>query len=126
MDSIESLKARIKELEKLLGQSDRRYDIAFQISRSQSRLLGLFCSVPLVTNEMIEERLEIATDARVAVHRLRQSLARHGVKILTHAGTGYSMPADMKAKVTSIVNGLGVSPEDLPDVIVAPSFTHVE
>jgi hypothetical protein len=119
-DTIESLRIRILELEdenedlkRMLGQKDRRYDVAFNLPRAQARLLGLFMTVPVVTKEMVEERLGIATNARVAIHRLRQSLYSHEVFIKAQVGVGYWLTPEMKARVKAKVEAVGVIPPEL-------------
>lgn len=101
---IEDLKARVRELEGMLGQND--YDLApvFDLPPNLCKLLGLLLRVDVVTPEMIELRLNIATDAKVAAFRLRKRMFPRGVYIHSQYGIGYWMTAENKARVKQIIS----------------------
>jgi hypothetical protein len=70
------LQARIRDLEAALNQNNLDVAVAFQLTPALANLLGLLLSLPLVSADTIRHRLEIVTDPKVAIHRLRKALAR--------------------------------------------------
>jgi hypothetical protein len=75
-----------------------------------NKLLGCLLATPNVTSDMITVRLGIATDAKVAIHRLRDVLKPHGIPIQGRRGVGYWLePAD-KEKVRSITQRVTADP----------------
>lgn len=74
-DSV-ALKARIRDLEATLNQKNLDIAVAFHLTPALANLLGLLLSMPLVTADTIQNRLEIVTDAKVAIHRLRKRMTR--------------------------------------------------
>lgn len=108
---IAALQARIKDLEACLGLHDNRLAAVFKLSSSMMNLLGLLMSVPNVTPEMISTRLRIATDAKVAIHRLRCALEPWDLKIEGKRSLGYWLTTETKEKIDTIVDG---KPDPVP------------
>lgn len=71
---IAGLEARIRDLEGALQQRNKYLAATFKLTPALNKLLGLLLALPNVTSEMIRHRLEIATDAKVIIHRLRLHL----------------------------------------------------
>lgn len=71
---VEQLRARVRDLEAALGLNDQHLAVTFRLTPVLSNIMGLMLALPNVTPEMIRQRLEIATDAKVAIHRLRKHL----------------------------------------------------
>jgi hypothetical protein len=100
---------RIEELETCLGLHDQNLGVVFKLPRSLAKLLGLLLSTPNVTPEMIQDRLRIATNAKVAVHRLRAGLAAWDVEINSKRSLGYWIDSETKARIRGIITPQGNS-----------------
>jgi len=83
-DTIAVLKSRVRDLEAVLNQNNVDIALAFRLTPALANLLGLLLAVPLVTPDAIQHRLEIATDPKVAIHRLRNVIKDWAPKL----GTG--------------------------------------
>lgn len=81
VDETAVLKARIHDLEAALNQNNVELAAAFRLTPALANLFGLLLSVPLVTPDIIQHRLEIATDSKVAIHRLRTILKAWAPKL---------------------------------------------
>jgi len=103
---VAALRERIRDLETVLGFHDDNLAVAFKLPSSLHKLLALLMSVPSVTPEMIHQRLEIATDAKVAVHRLRTALKEWNVEIHSKRTLGYWIDPKEKARIRGIVDEL--------------------
>jgi hypothetical protein len=67
--------------------------------------LGLLLALPIVTPEMIRQRLEIAPDAKVAIHRLRKHIEPWKIEIGSRRNVGYWLEPEDKAKIKALVSG---------------------
>ena len=99
----DQLRARIRDLELTLGQSDDNLAVTFRLTPVLNNLLGLLLALPVVTPEMIRQRLEIAPDAKVAVHRLRKHLEPWGLAIESKRNVGYWLEHDAKTKIRGLM-----------------------
>ena len=99
----DELRARIRDLEAALKQNDKSLAITFKLPPVLSNLLGLLLSVPIVTPEMVRQRLEITTDAKVAMHRLRNHLKPWDIKIHSRRNIGYWIEADDKHRIKAML-----------------------
>lgn len=88
-EEIATLRARVQDLEAALRQNDHSLALAFDLPPKLSDLLGLLMSVSVATSETIRQRLEITTDTKVSIHRLRKHMAPYGVIIHNRRGFGY-------------------------------------
>jgi len=113
--------ARIAELEAALGigQSDASVlGVTFKLSICGARLLGCLLATPNVTSEMITLRLGIASDAKVAVHRLREALIKSehfGLDedvVQSQRGLGYWLSAEHKEKIRRLTSGVTSAPAE--------------
>jgi DNA-binding response OmpR family regulator len=103
---VAKLQARVDELEAMLGQNDNRIAIAYGLPPRMSNLLGLLLTVEVATPEMIQDQLGIATNTKVAIHRLRTYMALHDVTIHSQRGLGYWLDEETKQRLTErVTNG---------------------
>lgn len=121
----DQLRARIRDLELALGQSDDNLAITFRLTPVLNNLLGLLLSVPNVTPEMIRQRLEIAPDAKVAIHRLRKQLEPWLGKdaIESRRNVGYWLSAETKAKIRAM---MGTDPVPAAPVVTPPGSDEAD
>src|SRR5690349_13239035 len=96
------LRARIRDLEIALGQSDQNLAVTFRLTPVLNNLFGLLLALPNVTAEMVRQRLEIATDAKVAMHRLREHLKPWGIEIKSRRNLGYWLEDEEKVRVRQL------------------------
>lgn len=112
---------RIRDLELALGQRDDGLAATFRLTPVLNNLMGLLLSVPVVTPEMIRQRLEIASDAKVAAHRLREQLEPFEIKVHSRRNVGYWIEDEDKARIRGMVAAklrTSDSPLVTPHVIV--------
>jgi len=102
-DEIATLQDRVRDLEAALGQKDHRLVLAFDLSPKLSDLLGLLLNSPVVSSPTIRQRLEIASDARVAMYRLRRTMEKFNVVIHCRRGYGYWLDEATKQRITAKV-----------------------
>jgi hypothetical protein len=103
-EQIVALETRVRDLEAVLNQSNAELKAAFLLPPKLCDLLGLLLAVPVVTSEMVQNRLNITTDSKIMVWRLRQHMEPFGVSIRSKRSVGYWLDADTKMK---IVNSMG-------------------
>jgi hypothetical protein len=63
------------------------------------KLMGLLLTLPIVTPEVIAQRLGLDIEVRVAMNRLRKDLAKHGLVIESRRKLGYWFTDETKAKI---------------------------
>lgn len=129
-DTIALLQTRIRDLEAVLNQNNAALALAFRLPPAHANLFGLLLSLPVVTHDAIQGRLEIATDPKIAIHRLRkrmkvwhEKLGLTGDDVLIHGQrhVGYWINPTMRPVVKRIVDE--VTAERLPpEVIVEGSL----
>ncbi len=100
MDDTEeaALRARVKDLEAILGQNDKLLVVTFRLPPVLANILGLLMSQSLVTSEMLEDRLNVR-DAKAAMHRLRKALMPWGVVIDSGRHIGYWIEPEVKKEI---------------------------
>ena len=99
--------ARIADLEAVLGlHEDSRLEVAFSLSPAISKLLHCLLKTPNVTPEMITSRLGIATDSKVAIHRLRGALKPFGIEVQGKRGLGYWIEAEDKERIWAMAKAV--------------------
>jgi hypothetical protein len=112
-DKIALLQTRVRDLEAVLNQNNAALALAFRLPPAQANLFGLLLSLPVVTHEAIQHRLEIATDPKIAIHRLRKRLrpwharlgiAEGGTLIHGQRHVGYWIEPTMRPAVKAIVD----------------------
>lgn len=109
-NDIAVLQARVRDLETALNQNNLDIAVAFQLTPALANLLGILLALPLATTEIIQKRLEISTDPKVAIHRLRRMMSRwHERLALTETPikgrrcVGYWIEPDVKEKLRAMV-----------------------
>jgi hypothetical protein len=121
-DELAALRQRVHDLECCLGLHDDHLGVFFRLPSSLTKLLGLLMARPNVTPEMIHQRLEIATDAKVAVHRLRAHLKKWSeengetpvLDIESRRTLGYWLDDRVKKRITELT----VTPEGIGEGII--------
>jgi hypothetical protein len=102
---VADLRSQIKDLEDILGLHEHHLGTAFRLPAALTKLMGLLMAQPTVTPEMVSQRLRIATDAKVAFHRLRHMLEPYGIEVQSKRSLGYWFDDETKAKIRRIVTG---------------------
>ena len=97
------MRNRIRDLELVLGQHDSGLITTFKLTPVLSNFLGLLLSVPVVTPEIVRQRLEIAPDAKVAKHRLKKAMQQYDIKIHSRRNVGYWLEDADKARIRGLV-----------------------
>ena len=113
MTEVEALRERVRMLEASLGLPEDTLPNRFALPPALQKILGLLMSLPTVTAEMIEERLGIATPAKVAVFRLRRKLKPYGIEIQSKYAVGYWLDPDTKEKVSALITAESNTPSEL-------------
>lgn len=76
--------------------------IAFELPQSLARLLRLLMESKLLTSRDIVHTHKIATDGKVAIHRLRRYLENHDLEIKSRRELGYWLEPSTKEKISKI------------------------
>lgn len=119
MDSNEKdkLHARIRDLELTLGQGNDTLAVTFRLTPVLNNLFGLLMALPVVTPEMIRQRLEIAPDAKVAIHRLRKAIEPWNLAIRSKRNVGYWIDPAHKTEIKALMAGaLIAAPIEIEDI----------
>jgi hypothetical protein len=110
LDEVVTLQERIKDLEEALGQNNRDLAVTFHLTPSLNNLMGLLLSVRSINAVMVRQRLEITTDPKVAIWRLRQHLDRWADKnnqpridIKSKRTLGYWLEPEEKARIKALM-----------------------
>jgi hypothetical protein len=109
----EALRQRVRDLEETLGLVNHTVG-AFKLSPAGARILSLMMRLPYVTPEMLEGRLNLATAAKVAIHRLRKRLKPFDIVVSSKHSVGYWLEPDMKEKVREITSEHRARNPELP------------
>ena len=129
-DMLALLQGRVRDLEAVLHQNNAGVALSFQLTPALANLLGLLLSLPLVTPEAIQHRLEIATDPKIAIHRLRKRLRPwHAVLgyqpedniVQGRRHVGYWITPEVKACLRAYVENAIASKESASDGATAAS-----
>lgn len=88
-DELSALRARVAELEAALQLKNADLRSRYQLTPAMNAILGLMLELPMVNDELIQTRLGIAADAKVAMFRLRKQLEPHGIKVQCRRGSGW-------------------------------------
>lgn len=99
---IMQLRARVADLEAALNLNNITLQSAFKLTPTMSALLGLLVSLPVVTDEIIKQRLKLAADSKVLVYRLRKALEPHEIEIFSRRGTGWYLNDDARAVLQAV------------------------
>lgn len=126
---VDKLRLKVRDLELALGQSNDSLAATFRLTHVLNNLMGLLLALPIVTPEMIRQRLEIAPDAKVAIHRLRKHLEPWGIEIGSRRNVGYWLEDTTKAQIRRLITGTiaameaGVT-EAVDDIVTINDFNE--
>lgn len=100
---LEVLRGQVRDLKSVLKQDNRDLMLTFRLPPRLGNILGLLLSTSVVTQLMIEQRMGLATCAKVAIHRLRKHLKPYGIDVPSQRGLGYWLEKADKAKIAAMV-----------------------
>jgi hypothetical protein len=98
-EDIETLRSRVAELESALGLKNETLTSLYKLTPAMTSLLGLLVELPIVHDEIIQERLKLAANAKVAVYRLRRQLEAHDIQIHSRRGSGWFLDEETKQRI---------------------------
>jgi hypothetical protein len=104
-NEMDQLRLKVRDLELALGQNNDNLAVTFRLTPVLNNLCGLLLALPVVTPEMIRQRLEIAPDAKVAIHRLRKHLEPWKIEIESRRNVGYWLEEVTKARIRALLAG---------------------
>jgi hypothetical protein len=102
-EEVDKLRLKVRDLELALGQGNDNLAVTFRLTPVLNNLMGLLLTLPTVTPETIRQRLEIAADPKVAIHRLRKHIEPWGIKIRSRRNLGYWLEDEDKAKIKAFL-----------------------
>jgi hypothetical protein len=79
------------------------YILPFKLTQQQAKILCLLMEVPVADAHAISRRTGMSTEAKVAVHRLRNRMKEYGVTISAKRYYGFWLEPDQKAKVKELM-----------------------
>lgn len=98
--------ARILELEGLLQDQHLGYEHyirPFKLTQQQAKLLALLMEVPVASASIIQRRIKMSTEAKVAIHRLRNRMNEYGITISAKRFYGFWLDSEEKAKIKAMM-----------------------
>jgi hypothetical protein len=98
--------ARIHELEGMLKEhpvGHEHYIMPFGLTQQQAKLLALLMEVPVASADIIQRRVKMSTEAKVAIHRLRARMKLYDVEIKAKRFYGFWLEPDQKIKVKELM-----------------------
>lgn len=115
MSEVEALRARVEQLEHVLGL-DMRAPLAFGLTPQEHRLFGILMTREIISQDHIMAAMyqhlpnEWPSEkvVRVFICKLRRKLVRHDIQIETVWGTGYRITKAAKAKARALLDCMGV------------------
>jgi hypothetical protein len=119
-EELERLQQRVKDLELTLGQNNDSLAVTFKLTPVLNNLMGLLLALPNVTPEIIRQRLEIAHDAKVAIHRLRKHLEPFEIRIQSRRNLGYWLEDETKVRIRGLLAEKQSAAAEAEVSIVAP------
>ena len=96
---IDELEGRVKEHP--VGRED--YIMPFCLTQQQAKLLALLMEVPVASADIIQRRVKMSTEAKVAIHRLRARMKLYDVEIKAKRFYGFWLEPDQKIKVKELM-----------------------
>jgi len=116
---IETLRARIRELEDVLSHSNRAITATFRLPPALSQLMGLLLSLPHVNRKIITEQLGVASVAKVAIWRLREELKPFNIEIHSKRSLGWWIEEDDKRRAQELIEAT-IATNTVPSVEEKP------
>lgn len=109
-DRIEQLEQRCRDLELALGLGNDKLAATFHMPPQLKKVFGCLLAIPVVTQEMITGRLNLASEPKVLIQRLRNHLKewaeKHNeapIKVHITRGLGYYLEPEEKARVRELI-----------------------
>lgn len=102
-DDLNTLRARIDELEAALYWRKDPLRFTFKLSDARTRILALLLSSETVDREIVEQTLGIVTDMKVAIHSLRRELMAWNITIHSKRNIGYWIDGVDKARINAMI-----------------------
>ena len=99
---IAALEAQVRDLQARLRSSDQGLIAAFKLSPQKTRLMGLLLQLPIVTPDIIAQRMGMSIEVRVAMNRLRKDLLVFDIHVESRRRLGYWFTDDTKAKIKAM------------------------
>jgi len=93
------LQTQLRDLQYRLRQTDQRLLATFKLPPQRMKLMSLLIDLPIVTPEVIAQRLGIDIEVRVAMNRLRKDLATFGIEVQSRRKLGYWFTDETKARI---------------------------
>jgi hypothetical protein len=78
--------------------------IIFQLTPQETNLMLLLLTMKYVPPELIYDKLNVATEIRVAMYRLRKALTRFNIQIQSKRTFGYWLTDETKVRVRAILS----------------------
>ncbi len=75
----------------------------FRVSQPFGALLELLLRKPLVTHEVIRQEVELVTEAKVLMYRLRVVLDEHSIELQNQKAVGWWLNPPEKQKIKELV-----------------------
>lgn len=104
--TVQDKDARIHELEGMLQDQHVGYEhyiMPFGLTQQQAKLLALLMEVPVASADIIQRRVKMSTEAKVAIHRLRARMKLYNVEIKAKRFYGFWLDMEEKAKIKEMM-----------------------
>lgn len=111
---IHILEEQLRDLQYRLRQTDQSLLVTFKLPPQRMKLMALLLSLPIVTPEIIAQRLGIDIEVRVAMNRLRKDLEPFEIEIQSRRRLGYWFTEETKAKIKQLVDAANNVTLELP------------
>jgi len=112
------LQTQLHDLQYRLRQTDQSLIVTFKLPPQRMKLMGLLLTLPIVTPEVIAQRLGIDIEVRVAMNRLRKDLARFGIVVESRRKLGYWFTDETKNKIKAMTSACNDVTLGLPSEVV--------
>ena len=110
----EVLHGRIRDLEATLMIGSKSIRAVFLLPPRLADILGLLLSQQVVPTETLQTRLNLVSDSKVAMHRLRRKMAPLGIKIHSRNRVGYWISDEDKVILQGMLAAKAPADEPLP------------
>ena len=118
------LEEKLRDLQYRLQQTDQSLIATFKLPPQRMKLMGLLLTLPIVTTEIIAQRLGIDIEVRVAMNRLRKDLNKWDLHVESRRKLGYWFTDDTKTKIKALVNACNDATLELPVKVSSTETGH--
>ena len=112
------LEEKLRDLQYRLHQTDQSLIATFKLPPQRMKLMGLLLTLPIVTTEIIAQRLGIDIEVRVAMNRLRNDLNKWDIKVESRRKLGYWFTDETKARIKALVSRANDVTLELPVKVI--------